>query len=122
MEIIVFTYSAEIPKLEQLLAAVSGRLAIPIHGKFYHTYDDFIAEFPRDTGQAVLVARRGAEGMESARNAKLIHPAMPLVWFSDDPGFGVESYRIGCVFFSAEAMTEDLLSTALTYCEAKGGN
>ncbi len=107
---------------EQLMAALSNTLKTPLDCYYYETYDDFIKGFPRDTSQAVIVARRGADGMECARNAKLMQPAIPLVWLSDDPGFGIESYRIGCAFFSAEAISEKLLSTALNKCHAKGEN
>ncbi len=117
MKITVLAHSEEVPHLERMIMSLAGESKAPLDCKFYESYDDFIKGFPKDTSQAVVVARRGADGMECARNARLIQPEVPLVWLSDDEGFGTESYRIGCVFFSAESITENLLSSALHRCE-----
>ncbi len=119
MKITIFTHAEEVPGFEQLMAALSNARGMPLECNYYETYDDFIKGFPRDKSQAVIVARRGADGMECARNAKLMRPSVPLVWLSNDNGFGVESYRIGCAFFSAEPLTHELLSTALARCKSQ---
>ncbi len=104
-------------ELSDILSALSLLRKIPLECKFYESYDDFIQGFPKDPIQTVIVARRGADGMECARNAKLMRPDIPIIWLSDDNGFGIESYRIGCAFFSADTLTEDLLIAALKRCE-----
>ncbi len=115
MKVAIFTHSQDVPRFEQLMAAVDREISAAEY-VMYDSYDDFISEFPRQESQALIVARRGADGMESARNAKIMQPHVPLVWLSDDPGFGVESYRIGCSYFSAEPVTQDLLAAALARC------
>ncbi len=123
MTITVFTHREQKQALAQVLSAISAR-AHPLDLKFYDTYDDFISSLAcdaKDIGHAVIVARHGADGMESARNAKLMCPDIPLVWLSNDEGFGIESYRIGCAFFSTEEITEALMQTALGRCNINGG-
>ncbi len=117
MKITIFTHDEEVGRFEKLTAELSCSSKRPLECVYYVTYDDFIKGFPMDESQAVVVARRGADGMECARNARLMQPTVPLVWLSDDEGFGTESYRIGCAYFSAGQITEDLLSTALNRCE-----
>lgn len=116
MFITIFTHKEQVQYFEELMTALS-RAGSPFECKIYDTYDDFIAGYPQDNASAVIVARRGADGMESARNAKIMQPNVPLIWFSDDQGFGVESYRIGCAYFSADAVTASLLTIALERCE-----
>ncbi len=121
MHITVLTHTGEAPRLRRLLEDASARRHPGLDFRLYDTYDDFIQGFPGEESQAVIVARRGADGMECARNAKLMRPTLPLIWLSDDPGFGIESYRIGCAFFSAGELTAALLSTALERCEHERG-
>ncbi len=121
MTVTVFTHREQSLMLERMLSAISSQ-EYPLDFKIYDCYDDFIASFAysgSSEGQAiaVIVARKGAEGMESARNARMMQPSVPLVWLSDDDGFGIESYRIGCAFFSAKEISENLLLTALKRCE-----
>ncbi len=84
---------------------------------FYKSYDDFIVNVPNSTCNAVIIAHKGALGMQGARAAKILLHRVPIVWFSDDCGFVEESYRIGCVYFSPDTITENLLTTALKRCE-----
>ncbi len=116
MIITIFTHKEQVQSFEELISSLS-KSGSPFECKIYDTYDDFIAGYPQDNASAVIVARRGADGMESARNAKIMQPNIPLIWFSDDEGFGVESYRIGCTYFSAEPLTEKLLCAALARCK-----
>ncbi len=94
--------------------SLSARVKKPV---YYRSYDDFIGNLPQVGCDAIVVACRGAEGMESARAARILLPHTPLIWLSDDRGFGPESYRIGCTYFSASPMTEHLLKTALDKCD-----
>ncbi len=117
MRITVFTHKEDVPHFRQMMAALDSG-GTPVAYKIYDNYDDFIAGFSQDGAAAVIVARRGADGMESARNARILQPDVPLIWFSDDEGFGVESYRIGCAYFSAQTVTGALLAAVLARCGA----
>ncbi len=116
MLISIFTHREQAERIEELITALP-KAELPVACKIYENYDDYITGFPQDNASAVIIARRGADGMESARNAKIMQPNVPLIWFSDDNGFGVESYRIGCAYFSAAPITEEILSTALSRCK-----
>ncbi len=84
--------------------------------RFYVSYDDFLDGYSESGCRIALVAGTGALGMEAARAAKLLLPHIPLIWFAEDEGFGPESYRVGCSFFSAAPITEELLNTAFEKC------
>ncbi len=86
-------------------------------GIFYRSYDDFLSGLPDCSCDAVLVAQAGALGMESVRAARILLPTTPLIWLSDDRGFGPESYRAGCSYFSADPITHELLEQALKQCQ-----
>ncbi len=81
------------------------------------TYDDFIKEVPNSGCNSVIVAHKGATGMQAARAAKILLHRVPIIWFSDDGGFVEESYRIGCAYFSPDTVNEKILSTALGRCK-----
>ncbi len=78
----------------------------------YDNYDEFIGGVSGSGCHMMVVARPGAEGMEGVRAARILLPEVPLLWFSDDKGFGPESYRAGCSYFSAEPLTPELLEHA----------
>ncbi len=113
MKITVLTHEDNKTPIQTMLTSLSDGSGAPHECKFYVSYDDFIAGFPRDGSRAVIIARRGADGMESARAAKLLCPETPLLWFSDDNGFGTESFRIGCRYFTAEPIGQEKLKTIL---------
>ncbi len=118
MKITIFTHKEDIPHYERYLQSLPRGMS-PLEYTVYDDYDDFISGFPDEESQAVIVARRGADGMECARSAKVMKPNIPLIWISDDEGFGVESYRIGCAYFSAATVTAELLSMALARCKSE---
>ncbi len=111
MKISVYANSSKCEALQELLRHHSGKQI------FYEDYDTFITELPRAESNVLIVARDGAEGMESVRAAKILLPDIPIIWFSDDKGFGPESYRVGCNYFSASPISEELLAKALKRCE-----
>ncbi len=84
---------------------------------FYMTYDDFIRELPHSGCNSVIVAHKGAVGMQAVRAAKILLHRVPIVWLSDDSAFLEESYNNGCAYFSADPITENMLQFALKRCE-----
>ncbi len=83
---------------------------------FYMTYDEFLKKLPNSACDSIIVAHRGAVGMLAVRAAKILLHRVPVVWLSDDSAFVEESYKNGCAYFSAEPITEKLLSSALKRC------
>ena len=111
MKISVYANQCKREKIQDLLKQHTDQLV------FYEDYDTFISEIPTAGSQVLIVARDGAEGMESVRAAKILLPRTPVIWFSDDNGFGPESYRVGCNYFSAQPLSEEILEKAMKRCE-----
>ncbi len=106
IRISVYTHDEATDGLSKLLAPAAEY-------SFYTNYDDLISGLPNDKCEAVMIARNGAEGMESARAVKILCPSIPIFWFSDDSGFGAESFRIGCAYFTSAPITKEAINTAL---------
>ncbi len=77
-------------------------------------YDTFLSYLSDDAPQAGFILMDGAIGMEGVIAIKNFYPNCPVVWISDDKGFGIQSYRLGCAFFSAKPLTEKKLKTAFS--------
>lgn len=65
---------------------------------------------------AVIVLADGANGMEGVIAAKELRDQVPVVWFSDDRGFGVQSYRLNAAYFHAKPILPEVLVLALKRC------
>ncbi len=112
MKIAILAEAHKHPLLQRLLASPD----FSAEAAYFQCYDDFLAEIPEHRWDTILIAQDGADGMESARAAMILQPQVPLVWLSDDKGFGPESYRIGCRYFSAAPITSTLLKAAFQKC------
>lgn len=76
-------------------------------------YDSFISHLRRHACDAVFVAENNANGMEGVIAAKNIRPNLPVVWFSNDEGFGCQAYRLNTVFFHSKPITHTVLEMAM---------
>lgn len=79
-------------------------------------YDSFIAGLGTNPPECVVVMRNGAVGMEGVIAAKNLLKDVPVIWFSDDNGFGVQSYRLGCAYFHEKPVSSRILSAAIAKC------
>ena len=41
---------------------------------------------------------------------------VPVLWFSNDNGFGAQSYRLGCAYFHKKPVSPQILSAAIARC------
>lgn len=80
-------------------------------------YDTFLSYLSEDPPQVIFILMDGALGMEGVIAAKNLYPSCPIVWISNDKGFGIQSYRLGCVFFSDKPLTEKKIKIALARME-----
>ncbi len=116
MKITVYTDEGRQNELSALIES-----ALPFKDKItryelFKNYDDFLEHLSNTHCDIVIIAIDGAEGMESARAVKILKPLAPLIWLSDDNGFGPESYRVGCTYFSASPISDKTLTFALDRC------
>ncbi len=68
----------------------------------------------------VIIISNGAIGMEAAHITRKKDLEVPLLWFSDDIGFGMESHRLNCDYFSIKPITEEKIQRAFQRCAHVG--
>lgn len=68
----------------------------------------------------LIVLADGAVGMECVYRAKERQPSIPVLWFSDDRQFGMQSYRLNCAYFSTKPVTPENIRKALQRCDRMG--
>ncbi len=66
-----------------------------------------------DADVAVIV-ENGAGGMEAVYRIRESGCNIPVFWFSDDRDFAVQSYRLGCAYFSTKPVTAEKFQKAFT--------
>ena len=76
-------------------------------------YDRFRRILAQQSWELVIVAEPGAQGMEICIGARKIRPQIPLFWFSDDPLFAAQSYRLNCTYFGVLPVTCRMLERAM---------
>ena len=64
---------------------------------------------------AIMLAD-GAAGMEGVYLARDSRPGMPVIWFTDDRDFALQSYRMNCDYFAVKPITEEKMRKILRRC------
>lgn len=64
--------------------------------------------------EVAVIVENGAGGMEAVYRIKESGCNIPVFWFSDDRDFAVQSYRLGCAYFSAKPVTAEKFQKAFT--------
>ncbi len=82
----------------------------------YPDYDSFITGLGESPPDCIVIAMDGADGMEGVIAAKSVCKDIPGLRFSDDNGFGVQSYRLGCAYFHKKTVSSQNLSAAIARC------
>lgn len=88
-----------------------GELCIDDLQSFDQTHT-FVEYLSNNYPNAVVVLMNGAYGMEGAIAARRICPSVPLIWFTDDAGFGSQSYRLDVSYFGTKPLSEEKIETA----------
>lgn len=101
-----------------ILKAKIAQLALFAYRKISYRvcrkYEAFVHEF--SMADLIVVLADGADGMEGVIAVKRSGSDMPVIWLSDDEGFAVQSYRLGCNYFHKKPITLEKLREALTKC------
>ena len=82
----------------------------------YLDYDSFIRGLGENPPDCIVITMDGADGMEGVIAAKSVCDEVPVLWFSNDNGFGVQSYRLGCAYFHKKPVSPQILSAAIAKC------
>lgn len=97
-------------KITQIATAAYRRIAYRVCGR----YESFVKECK--TADLIIVLANGANGMEGVIAVKSVDRNKPVIWLSDDEGFGVQSYRLGCNYFHKKPIPVERLKDALIKC------
>ncbi len=103
-------YKTILELLEQL-PHCAGRIA---GWESFSDYDSFVESLAPNRYDAVFIAEDNANGMEGVIALHNICPKLPVVWFSNDEGFGCQAYRLRTAFFHTKPITAPILEMALS--------
>ncbi len=116
MQFAVYGMPTDCEELTRALAALPDWWYRQIQVADYPDYDRFIAGLRDSPPDCIVIAMNGADGMEGVIAAKSMCETVPVIWFSDDTGFGVQSYRLGCAYFHEKPISPQHLSAAIAKC------
>ncbi len=80
----------------------------------FSDYDSFVSQLPRGEYDAVFITENNANGMEGVIALRNLRPELPVIWFSNDEGFGCQAYRLSADFFHTKPITAPVLEMALS--------
>lgn len=81
-------------------------------------YDEYIIKLKNEKPNIVIVLANGADGMEGVITVREAYPEASVIWFSDDNGFGAQSYRLRCSYFAEKPVTVQKIKDAASKCIA----
>ena len=116
MKLVLYGAEADQQELLRQLSRLPGCCYRRMQTTAYSDYDSFIAALAQSPPSCVVVAMDGAAGMEAVIAARDVLRSVPVIWFSNDSGFGVQSYRLGCAYFHQKPVSQEVLSTAIAKC------
>ena len=116
MELILYGTESDKNDLLQTLSASPECRYRSTRISDYPDYDSFIAGLGESPPDGIVVAAGGADGMEGVIAARNVWKNVPILWFSDDGGFGAQSYRLDCTYFHQKPLSPQILSAALEKC------
>lgn len=116
MRLVLYGTQSDREEFERSLSALPNRCYRKIGVSDFANYDSFVTALSEDLPDCVIIAMDGAEGMEAVMAARSICERVPVVWFSNDNGFGVQSYRLGCTYFHEKPLSPQILSAAIEKC------
>ena len=116
MRLILYGTNTDNRGFEEKILAVPELCYRNICIETYSDHDSFIAGLGGSPPDVVVVTMDSADGMEGVIAAKAVCPDAPILWFSDDGGFGVQSYRLGCAYFHEKPVSPEIVSTAIAKC------
>ena len=116
MRLILYGTKADNSELTAMISAVPELCYRYIRIEDYSNRDSFLTGLGGSPPDGIVVAMDGADGMECVIAAKTLCRDIPVLWFSDDGGFGAQSYRLGCAYFHKKPLSPEILSAALAKC------
>lgn len=116
MNLILYGTASDKAELRKALSALPAWCYRTVYIADYQEYDSYVAGLGEGTPDCVVVTMNEADGMEGVIAARHADEHVPVLWFSDDKGFGVQSYRLGCAYFHQKPIRPEILSVAMSKC------
>ena len=116
MRLILYGTEADKNEFKRSITALPDWTYRKMQVTAYPDYDSFITGLSESPPDGIVVVMDGADGMEGVIAAKSLCEGVPVLWFSDDNGFGVQSYRLGCAYFHQKPVSPQILSAAIAKC------
>ena len=116
MRLILYGTTTDKSEIAQAISTIPELCYRKIGIENHSDYDSFLARLRISPPDCVIIAIDGADGMEGVMAAKSICRDIPILWFSDDGGFGAQAYRLGCAYFHQKPISPDVLSAAIAKC------
>ncbi len=116
MKLLLFGTEADKDEIEKMISASPDCCYRNLRIAAFSNYDGFIAALDENPPECVAVTMNGAAGMEGVIAARSMNRNIPVLWFSDDGDFGVQSYRLGCTFFHTKPVSPQIFSAAISKC------
>lgn len=113
MNVMVYASLEEYNSFVSMLSEVPELQYRTVKTAHVDNYDGLIKDLGENKYDIVFITVDGAEGMEGVMASRSLEPETPVVWISDDKGFGAQSHRLGCTFFSPKPLDGKILSTAI---------
>ena len=79
---------------------------------FAEDYDSLLNILKSGGIDVIAVLMDGAEGMEGVIASESLAKNVPVIWFSDDKGFGVQAHRLECAYFGTKPITAEKFCNA----------
>ena len=106
----------ELSAVESGVYRFTAESGVQVETEWYSDLSDLHRRLSTMPGQIVFVAYPGAVGMEAITRARELLPKAPLVWFSDEKGFCLHSYRLRTADFALLPASEEKVMKALERC------
>lgn len=106
-----------------MISQIMDRLSVLANSQeescHHNDYEEFQCALTNRSYNIVIVTADNAMGMEGVIAVRNARPELPVIWLSNDRGFGLQSYRLKCTYFGIKPITDELLERALTRCRTQ---
>lgn len=116
MKIILYGTSEECGRIREMCETKTFLAFRNVEYVETYDYESYIRALKEKDIAGVIVLADGAGGMEGVIAIKELRLPVSVVWFSDDKGFGCQSYRLNAAYFHAKPVTPEMLDIALNRC------
>ena len=113
IRVAIFGSGMECCSAKRLLGGIAEGDALELRIHLLHEVDELRHCMVTQSPDLVISLADGTAGMEAIYLVRKYDAALPVLWFSDDPGFAMQSHRLECSYFSVKPLTAEKMRRAL---------